>query len=175
MRKLSKKWWTLIAGGAVVAVITALVFCSLSKKDKEGELVYKAPSEIEVTAEEMALYRERIGTDMDIKKAILIMFETEEECAAFISEHGKDKDPLAADKGIVPLMENGYYNIVGKSGVEEVFDTLADGECSPVPVQYSNLFCYLKRIGIDSVVNNDKELKELIQNERYQELKRAGD
>ena len=123
----------------------------------------------------MALYRERIGTDMDIKKAILIMFETEEECAAFISEHGKDKDPLEAGKGIVPLMENGYYNIVGKSGVEEVFDTLADGECSLVPVQYSNLFCYLKRIGIDSVVNNDKELKELIQNERYQELKRAGD
>lgn len=175
MRKIRKKGWALIAGGAVVLTVTALVACSLSKKDKEGELVYKEPSEIEVTSEEMALYRERIGTDMDIKKAILIMFETEEECTAFISEHGKDEDPLAAGKGIVPLMESGYYNIVGKSGIEEAFDALADGEYSQTPIQYSNLFCYLKRIGVDSVVNNDKELKELIQNERYQELKRAGD
>ncbi len=175
MQRISKKVWLILAGIALALAVTALVVCSLNKKDKDGELVYTEPNEVEVTAEDMDLYRERIGTDMDIKKAILIMFETEEECTAFIAEHGKDEDPLAAGKGIVPLMENGYYNIVGKTSIEEAFDALSDGEYSSVPVQYSNLYCYLKRLGVDSPTTNDEELKKLIQNERYQELKKEGD
>ena len=158
------------------AVAIAAFFMASHNRSKEGELILNDPSSIEVTAEEMALYRERIGTDMDIKKAIIIMFETEEECAAFIDEHGNDKNPLEAGIGIVPLMEDGYYNIAGKTGMEEAFDQLSDGDCSPVPVRYSNLYCYLKRLGVDSVVNNDQELKELIQNEKYQELlRKAGE
>ena len=73
------------------------------------------------------------------------------------------------------MMENGYYNIVGKHSIEEAFDSLADGEYSKEPIIYSNMYCYLKRIGIESPVNDDEALKELIQNERYQEIKKAGD
>ena len=172
----NNKKTVIIAGACVLAaVITiAAVLMTTSTRPKEGELVYNKPSDIEVTAEEMALYRERIGTDMDIKKAILILFETEEECKQFISGHGSDSNPLEAGIGIVPLMENGYYNIVGKSGIEEVFDSLPDGGYSPDPVLYSNLYCYVKRIGIDSPTENDEELKTLIQNEKFQEI-RKGD
>ena len=37
------------------------------------------------------------------------------------------------------MMENGYYNIVGKKSLEETFDLLKDGEYSEVPIIYSEI------------------------------------
>ena len=115
-----------------------------------------------------------VGTDMDIKKSVFILFESAEECRNFIETHGADEHPEQAGLGIVPLMENGYYNIVGKEGLEEVFNTLADGEYSKEPVLYSNMFCYLKRIGIDSPTADKGKLIDMIRNDKMQKEK-AGE
>lgn len=151
-----------------------LLYCNLNKQ-KEGELVYEDPSYIEVTKEEMAQYREMIGDGMDVKKAKVILFETEQECIDFIAAHGDDEHPEKVGEGIVPLMENGYYNIAGKEIMEDVFDSLNDGEYTTEPFSYSNLYCYMKRIGVHSPIDNDEELKALIQNEKMQELKKEGE
>lgn len=157
----------------VVALVVTI--CLVCNRSQEGELVLESIKDIEITEADMEEYRERIGRDMDIKKSYLILFEDEESCRSFIESHGADQNPTAAGIGIIPMMENGYYNIVGKQTLEDAFDLLADGEYSKEPVAYSNMYCYLKRIGIDSPINDDEALKELIQNERYQEMKKAGD
>ena len=175
IKSLSKKQW-LIIGGAILLIVALIVtICIVANRPDEGELNLENIKDIEITAEDMREYRERIGRDMDTKKSYLILFEDEESCRKFIEEHGEDQNPTAAGIGIIPMMENGYYNIVGKQSIEDAFDLLADGEYSKEPVVYSNMYCYLKRIGIESPVNDDEALKELIQNERYQEMKKAGD
>ena len=63
-------------------------------------------------------------------------------------------------------MPDGYYNIVGKPKLEEVFDSLGDGEYTKEPVEYSGMFCYLKRIGIHSVIQDDEEIKKMIIEDR---------
>ena len=73
------------------------------------------------------------------------------------------------------MMENGYYNIVGKKSLEETFDLLKDGEYSEVPIIYSGMNCYIKSIGIESPIKDDEALKELIRNEKYQKLRKAGE
>ena len=168
--KSSKKVWIkiIIILAALLIIIGIALYLSHNTTEKDKK-AYDDISDIEITLEDLALYRERIGTDMDIKKAILILFETEEQCIDFINEHGNDENPLDAGQGIIPIMENGYYNIVGKKSIEEAFDALSDGEYSTVPVCYSNLYCYLKRVGVYSPVNDDEELKKLIQNEKYME------
>lgn len=171
---LSKKQW-LITAVVLVFVALIVVVCSVCNHPPEGELFLGDIKNVEITEEDMQQYRERIGTDMDIKKAYLILFEDEETCRGFIDSHGADDNPTAAGIGIIPMMENGYYNIVGKQSLEDAFDLLGDGEYSKEPIVYSDMYCYLKRIGIDSPVNDDKTLKELIRNERYQELKKDGD
>lgn len=175
IKLLNRKQWYMIAGALLLVVALVVTICLVCNRPQEGELVLEDIKDIEITAEDMREYRERIGRDMDIKKSYLILFEDEASCRAFIEEHGADQNPTAAGIGIIPMMENGYYNIVGKHTIEEAFDALADGEYSKEPVVYSNMYCYLKRIGIESPVNDDEALKELIQNERYQELKKAGD
>ena len=175
IKSLNRKQWYMIAGAFLLVVALVVTICLVCNRPQEGELVLEDIKEIEITEADMKQYRERIGSDMDIKKAYLILFEDEASCRTFIEEHGADQNPTAAGIGIIPMMENGYYNIVGKRTIEEAFDALADGEYSKEPVIYSNMYCYLKRIGIESPVNDDEALKELIQNERYQELKKAGD
>lgn len=175
IRTLRKKHWFIISVSFLLVVCLVLTAFLLCKPHKEGKLISEDIKDIKVTKAEMKEYRERIGTDMDVKKAYLILFEDEENCRKFIDSHGADENPTEAGEGIIPFMENGYYNIVGKQSLEESFDLLKDGEYSKEPVIYSNMFCYLKRIGIDSPVKDDKALKELIQNEKYQELKKAGD
>lgn len=175
IKSLNRKQWYMIAGALLLVVALVVAICLVCNRPQEGELVLEDIKEIEITEADMKQYRERIGSDMDIKKAYLILFEDEASCRTFIEEHGADQNPTAAGIGIIPMMENGYYNIVGKRTIEEAFDALADGEYSKEPVIYSNMYCYLKRIGIESPVNDDEALKELIQNERYQELKKAGD
>ena len=175
IKSLSKKQWLIIGGALLLVVALIVTICIVASRPDEGELKLENIKDIGITAEDMREYRERIGTDMDIKKAYLILFEDEQSCRSFIEEHGEDQNPTAAGIGIIPMMENGYYNIVGKRTIEEAFDSLKDGEYSKEPIIYSNMYCYLKRIGIDSPVNDDEALKELIQNERYQELKKAGE
>lgn len=175
IKSLSKKQWLMIAGALLLVVALIVTICLVCNHPSEGEIKLESIKDIEITAEDMRQYRERIGRDMDIKKAYLILFEDEASCRSFIETHGADQNPTAAGIGIIPMMENGYYNIVGKQTIEDAFDSLADGEYSKEPIIYSNMYCYLKRIGIESPVNDDEALKELIQNERYQEMKKAGD
>ena len=175
---LCKNRWVRTAGVLFLTGVLCLIACSGCNKTEESEPVLesiKETKEIEITETEMKEYRDRIGTDMDIKKSYLILFEDEESCRAFIESNGADDDPAQAGIGIIPMMENGYYNIVGKKALEDAFDLLKDGEFSKEPVVYSNMYCYLKRIGIDSPINNDETLKELIRNERYQMTKKAGE
>lgn len=157
MKKTTKTKVIIIGALLVVATVTAII-CGTTGKHNGKE----AETKIEVTEEDIAQYREMIGDSMDVKKAVFILFENEEECKAFIEEHGNDKEPQMAGKGTVPLMENGYYNIVGKPVVEEAFDNLKDGEYLKEPLVYSGMFCYLKRIGIESPLDDDNNVKELI-------------
>lgn len=163
-----------ITGLAITIAMTVCVCVTYnhyrSKGMQETDL-----SKIDVSNEEIQLYRERIGSDMDVKKAIFILFNTEDDCRSFIAEHGADENPLDSGIGIVPLMQDGYYNIVGKGSLEAVFDSLQDGEYTTEPIAYSNLYCYMKRIGIESPTEDDEKLKELIRHDKYQETKREGD
>lgn len=158
MMKKTVKTKVIIVGALLVAAAVTAIVCGTTGRHngKENE------TKIEVTEEEISQFREMIGDSMDIKKAIFILFEDETECKAFIEEHGNDKEPHMAGKGTVPLMENGYYNIVGKPVVEEAFDNLKDGEYTKEPFEYSGMYCYLKRIGIDSPLEDDNKVKELI-------------
>ena len=174
-KSLNKKDWCIIAGVFTLIIILATAVCLVLSRNTDKNPVLESIKNVEVTEAEMQEYRERIGTDMDIKKAYLILFEDEESCRSFIEAHGMEEDPTAAGQGIIPLMENGYYNIVGKQSLEDVFDTLKDGEYSSEPVLYSGLYCYLKRIGVDSPLRDDKMLKELIQHEKYQEMRKADE
>ena len=161
---MKKKTKTVIAGALLVAVAVTVTVCGLSRRHNGKETETK----IEVTEEEMAQYREMIGDSMDIKKAVFILFDNEAECKAFIAEHGGDKEPHMAGKGTVPLMENGYYNIVGKPIAEEAFDKLKDGEYTKEPFTYSGMYCYLKRIGVESPLDDDKKLKDFIISDKKQ-------
>lgn len=175
IKSLSKKQWLMIVGALLLVVALVVTICLICNSPEEGEIKLESIKDIEITVDDMREYRERIGRDMDIKKSYLILFEDEVSCRSFIESHGEDQNPTAVGIGIIPMMENGYYNIVGKQTLEDAFDLLADGEYSKEPIIYSNMFCYLKRIGIDSPVNDDEALKELIRNERYQEIKKVGD
>ena len=72
-------------------------------------------------------------------------------------------------------MQDGYYNIVGKGSLEEIFDSLKDGEYTLEPISYSNLYCYMKRIGVDSPTLDDEKIKDLIRHDKYQEKKKEAD
>ena len=173
IKSISKKQWCI--GGGVVLILAALAVTTHFVCRSDSKNTPKGIEDIKVTETEMQLYRERIGTDMDIKKTYLVLFEEADDCIDFIETHGADDDPTAAGIGIVPMMENGYYNIVGKKSLEETFDLLKDGEYSEVPIIYSGMYCYIKRIGIESPIKDDEALKELIRNEKYQKLRKAGE
>jgi hypothetical protein len=69
---------------------------------------------------------------MDVKKSILIVFNSQEECQKFIDEYGNEENPLSLGKGIIPQTqgENGeqYYNVAGNAVFEQLFDNMKDGE-----------------------------------------------
>lgn len=157
---MKKKTKTVIAGALLVAVAVTVTVCGLSRRHNGKEP--------EVSKEEMLQYREMIGDSMDVKKAVFILFNEEAECKTFIDEHGSDKEPQMVGKGIIPLMENGYYNIVGKPVVEEAFNKLKDGEYLKEPLVYSGMYCYLKRLGIESPLDDDTKLKEFIRQDKLQ-------
>jgi len=175
IKSLGRKQWLIIGGAILLAVMLIVTVCIVAKRPEDAEPRLENLKDIEITAEDMREYRERIGTDLDVKKSFLILFEDEMSCRAFIEKYGAEQNPTEVGLGTIPMMENGYYNIVGKPVLEDAFDSLADGDYSKEPIIYSNMYCYLKRIGIDSPINDDDALKEIIRNEKYQQLKKAGD
>ena len=175
LKSLKKKHWCIISGITVLAIGTVTAVCVLCSGGHGNPSKLVNIKDVEVTEAEMQEYRERIGTDMDIKKSYLILFEDEESCRKFIESHGADDDPTAAGIGIIPLMEDGYYNIVGKKALEDAFDLLGDGEYSKEPVVYSNMYCYLKRIRVDSPIKDDAVLKEFIKNEKNQKVRKTDE
>lgn len=154
------------AVGCAVYIMAILCMASCGHKNNEALLLREPDEDITVTEEEKAEYRRMIGTSMDEKRAILILFNTKEECLDFIEKYGRDDKPEESGEGIVPLMENGYYNITGKTALETVFDALKDGEGTRTPIPYSDMFCYIKRIGIVSPLADDAQLTRLIRQEK---------
>ena len=68
----------------ILLIITIIVaICMICNRFGEDTLVLEDIKDIEITEAEMKQYRERIGGDMDIKKAYLILFEDEESCRSF--------------------------------------------------------------------------------------------
>lgn len=141
--------------------------------NQESELERLAQN-IQVTEEELESYRDMLGESLNSKKAILIFFNSPDECKSFIETYGNDLNPHTRGLGIVPLMqgedENAYYNIAGNEKLEDIFSSLKDGDHTKEPFSYSGMFCYLKRICIDSPVDSDEKLIELIKSEKAQTL-----
>lgn len=153
MKKISKKG-LIIAAACVTAATAALV--TLGIKDKDNVRY--------VTEDDLSEYKKNIGNDLDIKKAIVIFFDTKMEADEFIRNHGGDDEPQNAGIGAVPYMGDGYYNVVGKPVIEEAFDKLSDGEYTKEAIEYSGIWCYIKRLGVQKPT--DEEIKDLIEQER---------
>lgn len=149
----SKKVW--LIGAAVILAIASIITVSLINSKKEVATVSK---------EEIEEYRSLISDSMDIKKSILVLFETKEEAEDFIKNHGSDEHPENTGLGATPYMPDGYYNLVGKTILEAAFDTMSDGEYSKEAIEYDGMFCYLKRLGIKKL--SDEEIKDMIVGER---------
>ncbi len=163
--KLTRKHIMFFAVIAVIIAIMSILFFSKFNADNPS-----SNEVISITDKELQQYRQNIGDNMDIKKTILIIFNTSEECQAFIDEHGNNNDPISvAGVGITPQMQEGYYNVVGNSMFETVFDSLQDGEYVKEPIEFGGAFCYFKRLENYSVVNSDEDLKEFIMQEKSME------
>lgn len=157
----------LIAASA--AVVLAAVLTAANKGTTATEVRDTKPDgSIKVTDGEKAWYKEMIGNDMNIKKAVLILFDTDMECREFITKYGDAEKPQDSGLGMVPYMENGYYNIVGKAELEAVFDSLPDGGYSKEPVAFSGMFCYLKRISEEKPLEDSKTLEDIIRRDKSQ-------
>lgn len=152
-KKISKKG-LIIAAVCVTAVAATIAVLNLKDKDN---VKY-------VTDDDLNEYRRNIGGNLDVKKAIVIFFDTKMEADEFVKNHGADEKPQDTGIGAVPYMEEGYYNIVGKPVLEEVFDALSDGEYTKEPIEYSGVWCYLKRLEIQKPT--DEEIKEMIKQEQ---------
>ena len=160
-RKFGRKEKIVIGAtiGLVVTVATTIIAARYIKQTNVAK-------NYEVTESEIQKYKDMIGSSMDVKKSVLIMFESADECKTFIENYGSDENPQDCGNGTIPYMPDGYYNIVGKPKLEEVFDSLGDGEYTKEPVEYSGMYCYLKRIGIQSVIQDDEEIKKIILEDR---------
>ena len=165
-RKYGKKEKILIGIVAVVVVVASIIATTVNLS--KGTLNILSD---DVTESEIEKYKNMIGNNMDIKKAVLILFDSYDECKSFIAEHGGKDNPHEQGVGTVPYMPEGYYNIVGKSKLEEFFDAVHDGEYTKEPLEYSGMFCYMKRICVDSIIDNEEELKKLIIQDREQAKK----
>jgi len=173
IKSLNIRQWYMIAGISIMIIAFVIILCLIfNNTDKTEPEELKS---IKVSEAEMVEYRNRIGTDMDIKRAWIILFEDEESCRTFIENHGDDENPIGVGEGIIPYMEEGYYNIVGKKSLEDVYDKLNNGEYSKEPVMYSGMYCYLKRLETYSPLDDEKELQKFIKMEKYQEIKRKDE
>ena len=68
IKSLSKKQWLIIGGALLLIVALIVTICIVANRPDDGELNLENIKDIGITAEDMREYRERIGTDMDIKK-----------------------------------------------------------------------------------------------------------
>ncbi|MBS7297678.1 MAG: hypothetical protein KIG65_01195 [Eubacteriales bacterium] len=161
--KISKKEKLVI--GITAGTLVALAVSILTIKLTTGTDKY---TNIEVSESEIQQYKEIIGNSMDVKKSILILFDSYDECMEFIEEHGLKENPHEQGKGTIPYMPDGFYNIVGKSKLEEFFDAAIDGEYTKEPIEYSGMYCYLKRLGVNSIIEDEEELKKLIMEDKKQ-------
>lgn len=166
MKKINLKKIGIVAGGIALA---AIVLIAVIHTGRTGSMTDEAA----VTEEELVQYRQNIGNSMDVKKSILIFFNTQEECQSFIDEHGGDTDPLSAGMGITPQMKDGYFNVVGNAVFEPLFDNMQDGECAKEPIGFGGAFCYFKRLENYSVTNKDEDLREFIKQEKT--MKKGGE
>ncbi len=159
----------------LLALVITGVITYISTQNKEGEITKKPVLSIKVTADEMAEYKEKIGTDMDVKRSIIVLFNSKDEAQNFINQNGS-KDVLSLNIGIIPRLEENegvkYYNIVGSGVFEPVFDSLKDGEFAKEPILFGGMWAYFKRIDIYRPLENEKDLKTFIQNEKS--IKKEG-
>lgn len=157
---------------ALVVVIIAAI--GLRTKPTDNPTIQKTETDkIEVTAEDLEEYRRNIGNSMDVKKSALIIFNSAEECQAFINDYGNNENVLTLVKGILPQMQEKdgkqYFNVVGNAVFEPLFDSLQDGEYMKKPVGYGGAYCYFKRLENYSITENDEDLKEFIKREKTME------
>lgn len=155
-----------IALSITVGAILIAALAMTSKNYKPTEMVEK----IAVSDEEIQQYRDNIGDSMAVKKSILIIFKSEEECREFIDTHGENKNVLTLGMGVIPQMhdENGeqYYNVVGNTIFEPLFDTMADGAYLEYPVEFGGSYCYFKRLSKYDITENEGDLRAFIQSEK---------
>jgi len=160
-RKMKKK---IVIITAVISILGVAGIITVTKFVSDAN----DKSQTEITESEMQKYKDMIGSSMDVKKSILILFNSYDECMNFITEHGGKDNPHEQGKGAVAYMADGYYNIVGKPKLEEFFDSASDGEYTKEPIEYSGMYCYLKRLSVDSIIENEEELKKLIIQDKEQ-------
>jgi hypothetical protein len=164
---------------SVFVVTLSIIVCSILfyNKNKAGVMKKESITNIEVTENEMKDYKQKIGTDMDIKRNIIILFNSKETAQEFITNYG-DKDVLSLAKGITPQLEEKdgvkFYNVVGNGTLEPIFDRLKNGEHYKEPIEFGGMWAYFKRIDTYSPISNEKDLKAFIQNEKALQ-KKAGD
>ena len=163
---------------SVCVIILAVILGGIILNQKPiDELSKKPVKKIEVTADEMASYKQKIGSNMDIKKGIVIIFNTADECQTFIDQNGSKDKVLELGKGIIPQMQeqNGekYFNVVGNAVFEPIYDVLKDGEFSKVPVEFGGMYCYFKKLTTYKITENEKDLKAFIRNEKS--MKKVGE
>ena len=139
----------------------------------QEEKIDKLTKNITVTDEEIKNYREMLGSTLDEKKSIFILFNTYDECKAYIDKYGEKADVKKIQNGTLPMMEKDedgeYFNVIGNEVLETVFDSLKDGEYTKEPFEFSGMYCYLKRLNIKSSVSTDDEIKDLIKSEKANE------
>lgn len=164
---------------SVLIVSLSIIVCSIlfHSNNKAGVMKKEPIANIEVTENEMKDYKQKIGSDMDIKRSIIILFHSREIAQEFITNDG-DKDVLSLGKGITPQLEEKdgvkFYNVVGNGIIEPIFDGLKDGEYYKEPIEFGGMWAYFKRIDTYSPISNEKDLKAFIQNEKALQ-KKAGD
>ena len=160
----------IICLAVLIAVAGSIIGIALLGKKPVNQSAPKAKNDIQVTAQDLTEYRKNIGNSMDVKKGILIIFNTKDECQRFIDEHGEDKNVLSLGKGITPQMqgENGerYYNVIGNTVFEPLFDAMQDGQYQKAPVEFGGTYCYFKRLNKYSVTEKDEDLKEFIKKDK---------
>lgn len=146
----------------------------LEMEVRQEEKIDKITKDITVSDEDVENYKKMIGNSLDVKKAVFILFNTEDECKAYIEKTGNKPDLTNVGSGVMPLTEKDedgeYFNVVGNEIIEAVFDSLKDGEYSKEPVEFSGMYAYVKRMGVKSPVSSEKKIKELIKSEKAQEI-----
>ncbi len=131
----------------LLLLLTLLCGCA---QEQLSDDTISAIAQAELNGANKSEYIQNYIEQTSLKRAILIGFDTEDECKAFITEHGADENPKDAGLGSV-LREQTYngesfFNPTGTK-LEDTYDVLGDGDYCGEPVYYNDKYCYFKRIG----------------------------